>query len=824
MSSNYPVLSRIHSSMLATKARIIFEKEMCKSCLPEISSSGPVELEPPYQALIDPEDLLYAAEQAPFVPAAYPVEDDWLRIMVWVPAGQDCDWLRNESVIKQFMVLKYRISFEITGNRDGVLLTHLCHKDDAPIVRAAVSGFFPACEFSLCRDHPLDVLPESTWQNLAIFDDLLTPPPFNHLLTRPSELRLSPLEPLLNNLSLLTPPCLGVYQVLLQPVSMDHDWNRSVEFMVDMEYRAKLYAGYQIQQVPSGQLNLMTNEVTTKANADKPFFCVAVRIALLNHADDNRFTALRALGSFMSLFQHGGRALVRLSQTDYLRVLPVSQVRDMFRLGITYRAGSLLNSAEVSGLFHIPPVQNIAQKGVAVAMVDALPARNGLSSEGIHIGHSIHTAESRAIYIPDAIELCHSHIIGRPGYGKSRLLLYMAMEAIRRGHGIAVLDPHGDLVKLILGHLKEEWLDRVIYFDLGDPEHVPLWNPLAPRLGMRADQITDELLKAFLQTREGFGDRLATLLRQAFYGLVSTAQGTLREVGHLFSPKSSERKMILERILSSVENDKAREFWRNEFENYRGEQITPVQHKLSDLLLHDIIGPMLSQPENRIDLRAAMDESKIFIADLSTAGAERGDTVGALLLSLFFLAALSRSNSLPESRPPFHIYIDETHRLVSDALQNMIAEMRKYNVSLTLSHQYLGQFASKRRIDALGLVGSTIAFNVTVDDAPHVARFLSPNVTPDMLNSLGVREAIARIDRDVVRIMTPSIGEECDPRIRERAKRLSWERYCKPAHVLNDELRRGGRRAAGHLVTVRPAGARATDTVKEYVYDEFLVP
>jgi hypothetical protein len=159
MPSDYPMLSRIHSSMLAAKAQIIFEREMSTSCLPDISSSGPVELEPPYQPLIDPEDLLYAAKQAPFIPAAFPSEKDWLRIMVWVPPGQECDWVRNESVIKQLMALKYRTSFEIAGNRDGVLLTHLCHKDDEAIVRAAVNGFFPDCEISrICVPRLLTII------------------------------------------------------------------------------------------------------------------------------------------------------------------------------------------------------------------------------------------------------------------------------------------------------------------------------------------------------------------------------------------------------------------------------------------------------------------------------------------------------------------------------------------------------------------------------------------------------------------------------------------------------------------------------------------
>ena len=112
MPSDYPMLSRIHSSMLATKAQIIFEREMSKSCLPDIFPSGPVELEPPYQSLAVPKDLLCAAEQPSFTPALMPREEDWIRLKLWVPPGQDCDWVRNENVVKLLVALKHRIAFE----------------------------------------------------------------------------------------------------------------------------------------------------------------------------------------------------------------------------------------------------------------------------------------------------------------------------------------------------------------------------------------------------------------------------------------------------------------------------------------------------------------------------------------------------------------------------------------------------------------------------------------------------------------------------------------------------------------------------------------
>src|SRR2546425_11649277 len=44
----------------------------------------------------------------------------------------------------------------------------------------------------------------------------------------------------------------------------------------------------------------------------------------------------------------------------------------------------------------------------------------------------------------------HMYIIGKTGTGKSTLLENLARQDIRTGHGLALLDPHGDLVERLV--------------------------------------------------------------------------------------------------------------------------------------------------------------------------------------------------------------------------------------------------------------------------------------------------------------------------------------------------------------------------------------
>ena len=49
----------------------------------------------------------------------------------------------------------------------------------------------------------------------------------------------------------------------------------------------------------------------------------------------------------------------------------------------------------------------------------------------------------------------HMYIIGKTGMGKSEMLKQMIYADIQAGHGICVVDPHGELAAHLLGYLNE---------------------------------------------------------------------------------------------------------------------------------------------------------------------------------------------------------------------------------------------------------------------------------------------------------------------------------------------------------------------------------
>jgi hypothetical protein len=191
--------------------------------------------------------------------------------------------------------------------------------------------------------------------------------------------------------------------------------------------------------------------------------------------------------------------------------------------------------------------------------------------------------------------------------------------------------------------------------------------------------------------------------------------------------------------------------------------------------------------------------------------------LGSFILSLFHLAALGRSQTAIENRKQFHIYADEAHRFLTDAIEDLIAETRKFGVSLTLAHHYLSQFSTKK-VDALSSVGTTIIMNVDTKDARRLAKDLQELVHYEDLIKLKVGEAIARIGTDIVRFKTPGPLQIPDYHFKEAIIERSRRLYYKPLRVVREFICKkdsGCNRQYSLL-----AGAAGKNT-EEFIYDEF---
>jgi hypothetical protein len=540
-------------------------------------------------------------------------------------------------------------------------------------------------------------------------------------------------------------------------------------------------------------------------------------------ADDDRQNYLQSLRVFSSLFQHGGSQLNFITEADYGKVLSPEQIRQMFMLGVTYRPGFLVNSDELTGLVHFPEATVAEHFAAETDVVQTLMVTtSNRLSEGTPIGTTNVAGQKRIICIPDKIRTRHIHLIGSPDMGKSTSMKNMIMDDIIKGYGVAVIDPHGDLAKELLCLIPEEAVSRVMFFDPGNPNWIPLWNPMQVIKGQDKCRITDDLIGVLKSFVTGWGDRMEHILRQSILGLLHFPDSSLRDVYDILSHSDESRK-IRQLVLEAVQNDICRQFWRDEIGKYKPDELGPPKNKLSKLLLSSTGGSlMLSQPKSMFNFRHMMDDGMIFIADLSSnLGTEFKQIIGGFILALMCITALSRSDIPIQERRPFNAYFDEIHLFVTDKIESILEEARKFNLRLTLANQHLHQLDTVK-IGALGTVGTTIVFKVDSGDAAHLSKGFKKKVEVKDFIELEQGDAIVRCGTEIVKIKTLGPRMIPEKNFRDRIIAESRRKYYKPAAEVRRMIEQRRERANKPFEPLAPVidNRKKTFLSGDFDYDE----
>jgi len=343
--------------------------------------------------------------------------------------------------------------------------------------------------------------------------------------------------------------------------------------------------------------------------------------------------------------------------------------------------------------------------------------------------------ERRAFGIWQSDRRAHMYVIGKTGTGKSTLLETLIRQDIGGDQGVALLDPHGDLVERVLAAVPERRRGDVIYFNVPDTSRPLGFNPLervAPeKRPLAASGILEVFKKIWL---DSWGPRLEHILRHALLALFDQPEATLADVLRLLDD-SDYRKSVADR----VRNAQVRDFWLREYESYparfRAEAIAPVQNKVGAFLANPILHAILTHPKSAFDPRSVMDEGRILLVNLAKGkiGEDAAALLGALLVSRIGLAALSRADVIEDNRRDFFLYLDEFQTYTTLGLATMLSELRKYRVGMVLAHQYLAQLDEKVRDAVLGNVGTIISFRIGPEDAEILEGEFAPEFTAEDL-------------------------------------------------------------------------------------------
>lgn len=413
------------------------------------------------------------------------------------------------------------------------------------------------------------------------------------------------------------------------------------------------------------------------------------------------------------------------------------------------------------------------------------------------LGETTFREQRRAFGIKPKDRRHHIYIIGKTGTGKSTLIKNMVIQDLRLGHGVALIDPHGDLVEDILNFIPKTRTNEVVYFNPADNEHPVAINILEAKGDEEKQLVASSLISVFKHLWKDFwGPRLEHILYNCVLALMDTPGQTLLGVYRMLVDDEF-RKLIVGNIKDPI----VKMFWVDDYESYdlrfRKEIISPVQNKVGQLLTSPQMRNIVGQSKSSVDFGFVMDNKRILLANLSKGkvGEDKSNLLGSAIITKMYLSALERQSIPEESRQDFYLYIDEFQNFSTDIFPSILSEARKYHLNLNLAHQYLYQLPDSIKHAVFGNVGSVISFRVGSYDAKELAEEMKPVFTSEDLEHLDNHHIALRLLIDgkmshaFSAITMPPLkltGYEAE---RDTVLRISRERYSTPRDIVEEKLK-----------------------------------
>jgi len=371
----------------------------------------------------------------------------------------------------------------------------------------------------------------------------------------------------------------------------------------------------------------------------------------------------------------------------------------------------------------------------------------------MYIGHSNYAGDDRALGIPIGQCMKHIFIAGRTGKGKTSIQAKM-MQSLMRLHekypdtapGFAFVDPHGDAIKVIASivppylknkvhilHMRPTYFPRGFNFlDLEDPSQGP---------NVAADFV--QLIRELFPGETG--NRSDAYLRYALLSLIEASPQTILGIEALFT-----NDKFRDRIVAQIKDPMLKNFWseRGMFGKNKKQIHTivgPILQKLGPFVTYPTIRRIVGQKKSTINIRKIMDNGEILLVDLSGIPEDVKKLLGAMMVTQFHFAALSRRDILKENdRRPFILMLDEVSVFATPIIAKILSEDRKFGLGLILATQYLANIPQTVLDGITGNIGTYYLLGLGLEDAQRLEKFFAPKVNYKMLAEIPALNAVVK--------------------------------------------------------------------------------
>ncbi len=619
---------------------------------------------------------------------------------------------------KKFFSSKTFISFELVAFKENIKFFVVCPRNLASVVDRQINGTYPTAEINRVKEY--NAFPENA--NVA-FTSLKLKKESKIPIQTYEELPVDTLATLTDAFSKLSYNESAIFQVVVTPAGSD--WRNSAK-----DYVKKIND----QKNDPEKSDVKVNEDTIgfiEKKAQKSGFYTDVRLVVMSEDQDSADAHLsNALSTFDQYTKEGGNNFTKADKKETKRI--VTDI--IYRIP---RESMILNVEELATLYHFPN-KNVEAPFINWLLSKKAPAPDYVTSQYakdyMYIGRNSFRGKFKEVFMKPEDRLRHMYVVGQTGSGKSGFISGMMIRDIKMGHGCAFIDPHGSDVEKILQQVPPERVEDVVLFDPGDIERPMGLNMLEFNSDAQKSLAINEMLNIFdslYDLKKTGGPMFEQYFRYGIMLLLSDPESgsTLLEVPKIFADDDYRAYK-----LSKCANQEVIDFWEKQAQKAGGEaslkNITPyVVSKLASFLTNDYVRPIVAQQYSSINFREIMDQGKILLVKLSKGkiGEFNMSLLGMIIVSKLLISALEREDVPESERSPFYLYIDEFQNFLTDGINQILSEARKYKLSLTLAHQFIGQLTreggdTKIRDSIFGNVGNKAILRVGVNDAEFLTK------------------------------------------------------------------------------------------------------
>jgi hypothetical protein len=348
----------------------------------------------------------------------------------------------------------------------------------------------------------------------------------------------------------------------------------------------------------------------------------------------------------------------------------------------------------------------------------------------------------------------HIRILGQTGTGKSTLQANLILRDIKNGHGVLFLDPQGNDIDLILERFPRSRERDLLHFDASDYEHPTAFNSVGYFEKSHRPYVATIIMEMLKSAAWPSYNNIATpridlCLYHCLISLLDAKDGTLMDIPLMLTDETYRTKKI-----KDTNDPFVQRYWKRFKEMQKKDRDTLVEStfsKLQFIMADPHIRHVFGQPKSAFEFSDVLDTSKIVLLRFpqSQLGEEKVRVMGAMMLAAFQSAARNRTE-----QKPFHVHISQPYLFDGPVLKAMPSDIAKYNVSMTVTYQYMDQCKQELRDALQGNVGTTVCFRVGLKDADYM-KDIFPH--PD-----NTHEKPQDLEPFAARIITPTRNEEID--------------------------------------------------------------